>query len=77
MQDLLEIENEIENINYKECSFIDKLPLAYAYVPYQTFEGTYSVSESLKKGTAFPELYKPESVYGNEFLNGGGNKNDR
>lgn len=33
--------------------------LAMAYVPYQQFGETFSLSEAISKGTIFPELYKP------------------
>lgn len=35
----------------------------YAYVPPQKFEGTYRLDEALEKGTLFPVLYLPMSVY--------------
>ena len=35
------------------------LPLAMAYVPFQSIEGTYSGEEALKAGTLFPNLDKP------------------
>ena len=33
--------------------------LARAYVPFQIMGTVYSPREALKKGTLFPELYKP------------------
>ncbi|NLJ97723.1 MAG: spore coat associated protein CotJA [Tissierellia bacterium] len=33
--------------------------LARAYVPIQIMNQVYSPSEALKKGTLFPELYRP------------------
>lgn len=33
--------------------------LAQAYVPYQYYTDSYQPMEALKKGTLFPELYKP------------------
>jgi len=36
----------------------------YAYVPVQKFGKTYSPEEGLERGTIFPELDLPISVYG-------------
>ncbi|MGM0369240.1 MAG: spore coat associated protein CotJA [Bacillota bacterium] len=36
-----------------------QVDLANAYVPNQIYECNYSPREGLKKGTLFPELYKP------------------
>lgn len=36
--------------------------LAKAYVPFQIMNQTYSQEEALKKGTLFPELYKPYRI---------------
>lgn len=33
--------------------------LAQAYVPFQEFHGIYPPEECLKKGTVFPELFRP------------------
>lgn len=38
---------------------IRNVRLAAAYVPYQCLCQTFNPLESLKKGTAFPELYSP------------------
>lgn len=46
---------------------LSSLPLAYAYVPYQTYETPLSQEEALSCGTIFPQLNKPYGVYGNEF----------
>jgi len=35
------------------------MKLAQAYVPWQTFDKTFSPKEALQKGTLFPELYRP------------------
>lgn len=35
------------------------LELATAYVPYQYYTDSFAPKEALKKGTLFPELYKP------------------
>ncbi|MCI8335837.1 MAG: spore coat associated protein CotJA [Peptococcaceae bacterium] len=35
----------------------------YTYVPPQKFETTYKPDEALEKGTLFPILYLPMSVY--------------
>lgn len=39
--------------------FASPLPLAMAYVPWQTDGETYSYETGLKKGTVFPCLNKP------------------
>lgn len=36
-----------------------ELQLARAYVPYQPYVRLYPLSEALKKGTIFPNLYQP------------------
>jgi hypothetical protein len=36
--------------------------LARAYIPFQTMNQVFSPSEALKKGTLFPELYKPYEI---------------
>jgi len=41
-------------------------PLAYAYVPIQSWRMMYPVEDALAHGTLFEELYKPMEVYGNE-----------
>ncbi len=43
------------------------LPLAMAYVPWQTWEKPFEMVEGLNNGTIFPGLYKP-------FLGEGGCK---
>lgn len=65
MKDLLNLNTPSSGEN--SCTCLENLPLAYAYVPYQVMDSTYSFENSLDKGTAFPELYKPLGVYGNEF----------
>lgn len=40
----------------------DNPQLAQAYVPYQIFMGIMPVMEGLRKGTVFPELYRPYPV---------------
>ena len=71
MKDLLDIENMKSSMNcYDGC--LNDLPLAYAYVPYQSFETPYDMEHSLKYGTAFPKLNKPMEVYGKEFNKKGG-----
>lgn len=48
------------NIMYKkDCC---KLPLAEAYVPFQYYDKSYTPMEALKKGTLFPELYRPYEI---------------
>lgn len=44
----------------------DSLPLAYAYVPWQSWRMLYEPHTALKNGTLFEELNKPLGVYGNE-----------
>ncbi len=41
-------------------------PLAYAYVPVQSWRRVYPEGDALSHGTLFEELYKPMGVYGNE-----------
>ena len=36
-----------------------RIPLATAYVPFQTFGETFPPCEALAKGTLFPCLYRP------------------
>ncbi len=38
---------------------LQKMPLAMAYVPSQTFKTTFEPCKALQAGTVFPELYKP------------------
>lgn len=38
--------------------------VGYAFVPVQKFGETYSPEEGLERGTIFPELDLPISVYG-------------
>ena len=45
--------------------------LARAYVPFQIMNQVYSPSEALKRGTLFPELYKPYKP-GKKDSSGGG-----
>ena len=66
MKDLLDMKFVANDPEDTVCR-MEKYPLAYAYVPYQTFETPYSKSESLKNGTIFPSLNKPLGVYGKEF----------
>lgn len=66
MKDLLDVEMLNQNISDKYAD-LENLPLAYAYVPYQSFETPYSKEKSLDFGTVFPALNKPYSVYGKEF----------
>lgn len=52
----------------KKCTnSLDELPLAYSYTPLQMIDTVYDNDTALSKGTVFPELYKPKSVYGKEF----------
>ena len=38
---------------------LDRLPVAMAYVPWQTFGRTFDLDHALQTGTIFPELNKP------------------
>lgn len=67
MRDLLDIEIKPS----ENCTCLEDLPLAYAYVPFQVLDSTYSMQEGFSNGTIFPELNKPLGVYGAEFLKGG------
>lgn len=51
----------------KDEDNLAKLPLAMAYVPWQTWGEKFAIDEVLNKGTLFPELYKP-------FLGAGGKR---
>ena len=42
------------------------LPLAYSYVPIQSWRKIYSPDVALTRGTLFEELDMPMEVYGNE-----------
>lgn len=66
MKDLLDVQI-IPYDTPNKCYSIDDMPLAYAYVPYQTYETPYAKEKALKVGTIFPSLNKPYGVYGNEF----------
>lgn len=44
---------------YKIPHMGSEFELATAYVPYQVFCKVYEPKKALKKGTIFPELYKP------------------
>ena len=41
-------------------------PLAYAYVPIQSWRMLYSPEKALMRATLFEELDMPKEVYGNE-----------
>ena len=45
---------------------LNGLPLAYAYVPIQSWRMLYSPDVALVRGTMFEDLDKPMEVYGNE-----------
>lgn len=44
--------------------------LARAYVPFQVMDQVYSPREALKKGTLFPELYRPYIVKDEKYTGG-------
>ena len=48
-------------IEKNEGNFPKNAMFGYAYVMDQMLRNTYSPEESLKRGTAFPELYSPYS----------------
>jgi hypothetical protein len=66
MKDLLDIQIIPMGSSYN-CDRCNDLPLAYSYVPYQSFEKTYNKEKALSVGTVFPSLNKPLGVYGKEF----------
>ena len=53
------------NYGYEESVRPDS-SLARAYVPFQFMNQVYSKEEALKRGTLFPELYKPYK-YGKRY----------
>lgn len=55
-------------INHELCGQMpENAILAYAYVPIQNFDETYSPAEGLSRGTLFPALDKPLGVYGRDL----------
>jgi len=69
---LLYIKERMKSMNTEntdmECSgCLYDLPLAYSYTPLQELDTVYEDDDALSRGTVFPELYKPVSVYGKEF----------
>ncbi|MBC8591532.1 spore coat associated protein CotJA [Wansuia hejianensis] len=47
-----------------------KMKLARAYIKFQIMNQVFSPGEALKKGTLFPELYRPYIKQGDEKLGG-------
>ena len=45
--------------DHPDQSGVDSLPLAMAYVPWQTFHKAYDPATALSLGTVFPELCLP------------------
>lgn len=46
--------------DYKKEQYIDRYPIAMAYVPWQQTARTYeNLEEGFRVGTIFPELNKP------------------
>ena len=43
----------------RDIKKIDSLPLAMAYVPWQTWMNVYEPCKGLSQGTIFPDLDKP------------------
>ena len=73
MKDLLDIEFIPRTTSF-DCDRCSGMPLAYSYVPYQTFEAPYSKEKAFYAGTVFPALNKPYGVYGKEFSDKAGVK---
>ena len=42
-----------------ECQMSSGFQLARAYVPFQVMNQVFNQAEALRKGTLFPELYRP------------------
>ena len=57
-----------------DCIKCNDLPLAYSYVPYQTYETPYGKNKAFFAGTIFPGLNKPYGIYGKEFSSKAGAK---
>jgi hypothetical protein len=53
--------------------YVDKLPLAMAYVPFQKWRNVWDASTGIEHGTIFEELFKP--FYGDK--NSCGMRGDR
>ncbi|WP_416197423.1 spore coat associated protein CotJA [Sporanaerobacter sp.] len=53
------------NYRYEDLEGSDS-SLARAYVPFQFMNQVYSKEEALKRGTLFPELYRPYK-YSNRY----------
>ena len=45
--------------NAFDSTYLGRLPIAMAYVPYQRWCGTYDACRALERGTIFPELDLP------------------
>lgn len=45
--------------SFRNTDALAGLPLAMAYVPWQTFHNTFEPCKALQMGTIFPELCKP------------------
>lgn len=43
----------------RPCECLETMPLAMAYVPWQTFHHSCDLCKALQIGTIFPELCKP------------------
>ncbi len=55
-----------ESMTYAEgVKALGGAPIAYAYMPDQSFRLMYSAKDALKHGTLFEELYLPMEVYKN------------
>ncbi|ADL11576.1 spore coat associated protein CotJA [Acetohalobium arabaticum] len=51
-------EEEMEKVEFN-IDYHPEYRLAQVYIPFQTYEEYYEPQEALKKGTFFPELYRP------------------
>lgn len=54
-----EDETDAEECPMPKSRFASDLPLAMAYVPFQTWKTPYDVETALSRGTIFPSLDKP------------------
>lgn len=59
--------------NHRKNDYVDKMPLAMAYVPWQEWDCVYEAVQGIQAGTIFPELEMP--FYGPQC--GCGKRGDR
>lgn len=48
-----------DSLPVEPCQCLEDMPLAMAYVPWQSFHNTYELCKAFQIGTIFPELCKP------------------